>query len=56
MKGAQLSAPEYKKVYDAFSSSENALAYNNKLQKSLGNEKTSIVYKATSKIFTNSKK
>ena len=56
LKGAQLSAPDYKKVYDAFASCENTLAYNNKLQKSFGNEKTSIIYKATSKIFENSKK
>ncbi len=42
--------------YDAFASCENASAYNNKLQKSLGNDKTSVVYKATSKIFENAKK
>ena len=56
LKGAELSAPDYKKVYDAFTSCENASAYNNKLQKSLGNDKTSVVYKATSKIFENAKK
>jgi len=56
LKGAELSAPDYKKVYDAFASCENASAYNNKLQKSLGNDKTSVVYKATSKIFENAKK
>ena len=56
LKGAELSAPDYKKVYDAFASCENTSAYNNKLQKSLGNDKTSVVYKATSKIFENSKK
>ena len=47
LKGAELSAPDYKKVYDAFASCENASAYNNKLQKSLGNDKTSVVYKET---------
>lgn len=56
LKGAELSAPDYKKVYDAFASSDNTSAYNNKLQKSLGNDKTSVVYKATSKIFENAKK
>ena len=56
LKGAELSAPDYKKVYDALASCENASAYNNKLQKSLGNDKTSVVYKATSIIFENAKK
>lgn len=35
---------------------QKIFAYNNKLQKSLGNDKTSVVYKATSKIFENAKK
>ena len=56
LKEAGLSAPDYKKVYDAFASCDNTSAYNNKLQKSLGNDKTSVVYKATSKIFENAKK
>ena len=56
LKGADLKAPDYKKVYDAFANSDNTSAYNNKLQKSLGNDKTSVVYKATSKIFKNAKK
>ncbi len=56
LKGAELNAPDYKKVYDAFATSDSTSAYNNKLQKSLGNEKTSVVYKATSKIFENATK
>ena len=56
LKGAGLSAPDYKKVYDAFASCENTSAYNNKLQKAFGNDKTSVIYKATSKIFENAKK
>ena len=49
-------AQDYKKIYDAFASAENALAYNNKLQKSFDNDKTHAIYKATSKIFANGKK
>lgn len=56
LKGAELSAPDYKKVYDAFASCDNSSAYNNMLQKSLGNDKTSVVYKATSKFFENTHK
>ncbi|QFJ54242.1 PIN domain-containing protein [Pseudobutyrivibrio xylanivorans] len=56
LKGAELNAPDYKKVYDAFATSDSTSAYNNTLQKSLGNDKTSVVYKATSKIFENAKK
>lgn len=53
LKEAELKAPDYKKVYDAFASSDSTLAYNNKLQKSFDNEKTSLIYKATVKIFEN---
>ena len=56
VKGIELKAPDYKKIYDAFASAENALAYNNKLQKSFDNDKTHAIYKATSKIFSKSKK
>ena len=56
VKGIELKAPDYKKIYDAFASAENALAYNNKLQKSFDNDKTHAIYKATSKIFANGKK
>ncbi len=56
LKGANLNAPDYKKVYEAFAISDTTSAYNNNLQKSLGNDKTSVIYKATSKIFENSKK
>lgn len=56
LKDAKLNAPDYKKVYDAFVSCDNNSSYNNKLQKTLGNDKTSVVYKATSKIFENAKK
>ena len=56
LKGANLNAPDYKKVYDAFASSDSTSSYNNKLQKSLGYDKTSVIYKATSKIFENTKK
>ena len=51
LKGANLNAPDYKKVYDAFASSDSTSAYNNKLQKALDNEKTSEIYKVTVKIF-----
>ena len=51
LKGCGLSAPEYKKVYDAFDKSTSSSAYNNSLQKAFGNDKTSIIYKATGKIF-----
>ncbi len=51
LKGCGLTAPEYKKVYDAFSKSKSSLNYNNNLQKAFGNDKTSIIYKSTSKIF-----
>lgn len=56
VKGIELKAQDYKKIYDAFASAENALAYNNKLQKSFDNDKTHAIYKATSKIFANGKK
>lgn len=56
VKGIELMAQDYKKIYDAFASAENALAYNNKLQKSFDNDKTHAIYKATSKIFANGKK
>ena len=56
VKGIELKAPDYKKIYDAFASAENTLAYNNKLQKSFDNDKTHAIYKATSKIFANGKK
>lgn len=56
VKGINLMAQDYKKIYDAFASAENALAYNNKLQKSFDNDKTHAIYKATSKIFANGKK
>lgn len=51
LKGAKLNAPDYKKVYDAFASSDSTSAYNNKLQKAFDNEKTSEIYKGTVKIF-----
>lgn len=51
LKGCGLTAPEYKKVYDAFDKSTSSSAYNNSLQKAFGNDKTSIIYKATGKIF-----
>lgn len=51
LKGANLNAPDYKKVYDAFASSDSTSAYNNKLQKAFDNEKTSEIYKVTVKIF-----
>lgn len=56
VKGLELMAQDYKKIYDAFASAENTLAYNNKLQKSFDNDKTHAIYKATSKIFANGKK
>ncbi len=51
LKDCGLSAPEYRKVYDAFDKSTSSSAYNNSLQKAFGNEKTSVIYKATRKIF-----
>ena len=51
LKGANLNAPDYKKIYDAFASSDSTSAYNNKLQKAFDNEKTSEIYKITVKIF-----
>lgn len=56
VKGIELKAQDYKRIYDAFASAENTLAYNNKLQKSFDNDKTHAIYKATSKIFANGKK
>ncbi|MCR5355614.1 MAG: hypothetical protein K6E43_08505 [Lachnospiraceae bacterium] len=56
VKGIELKAQDYKKIYDAFASAENTLAYNNKLQKSFDNDKTHAIYKATSKIFSKLKK
>ncbi len=56
VKGIELKAQDYKKIYDAFASAENALAYNNKLQKSFDNDKTHAIYKATSKLFANENK
>lgn len=51
LKDCGLSAPEYRKVYDAFDKSTSSSAYNNSLQKAFGNDRTSVIYKATGKIF-----
>ncbi|MCR5416197.1 MAG: hypothetical protein K6E79_05315 [Pseudobutyrivibrio sp.] len=51
LKNCGLSAPEYKKVYDAFEKSTSEVQYNNALQKKFGNDRTSTIYKATSAIF-----
>ena len=51
LKDANLNAPDYKKVYDAFATSDNTSAYNNSLQKAFDNEKTSAIYQRTVKIF-----
>ena len=56
LKGCGLTAPEYKKVYDAFNKSTTTSSYNNNLQKAFGNDKTSEIYKATGKIFEKTKK
>lgn len=51
LKEASLNAPDYKKVYDAFASSDSTSSYNNKLQRAFDNDKTSVIYQATVKIF-----
>ncbi len=51
LKECNLTAPEYKKVYDAFDKSTTELQYNNLLQKKFGSDRTKIIYKATNKVF-----
>ncbi len=51
LRSCSLTAPEYKKLYDAFEKSTTTLEYNNALQKAFGNDRTSALYKATVKIF-----
>lgn len=51
LKNKELNAPDYKKIYDAFASSDTISTYNNKLQRAFDNEKTSEIYKVTAKIF-----